>query len=149
MAKYGVIICPRCGMAKGVETRRKTTTCQCGREIKVHKRNVKYQTESPIELAQIVAEVNAALRGGGVRPPARRAPVAARSPILDKALSAKTPGDRLRTMAEELSKKRGDFAVDDLKPLAASMGKTPESILRTLIDAGMIYEVGPGRYRSV
>jgi hypothetical protein len=136
-------------MAKGVETKRKTTTCQCGREIKVHKRNVKYQSDSPIELAQTVAEVNAALRGGGTRPPVRRVKQPVRSPILDKAMSAKTPVDRLRTMAEELTKKSGDFGTDDLKPLAASMGKSPEAILRMMLDAGMVYESSPGRYTSV
>jgi len=136
-------------MAKGVETRRKTTTCQCGREIKVHKRNVKYQTESPIELAQTVAEVNAALKGGGTRPPVRRTKQPARSPILDKAMSAKTPFDRLRIMAEELSRKYEDFGVDDLKPLAASMGKSPEAILKMMLDAGMIYESSPSRYKPV
>jgi len=134
-------------MAKGVETKRKTTTCQCGREIKVHKRNVKYLTDSPIELAQNVADVNAALRGGGTRPPARKAPGPARSPILDKALSAKTPADKLRVMAEELLKRSSDFGTDDLKPIAASMGKTPDTIVKMMLDAGMIYESSPGRYR--
>ncbi len=134
-------------MAKGVETRRKTTTCQCGREIKVHKRNVKYLTDSPLELAQTVGEVNAALRGGGTRPPVRKAPRPARSPILDKALSAKTPADKLRTMAEGLSRKSGDFSAEDLKPIADSMGKKPESIVKMMLDAGMIYESSPGRYR--
>jgi hypothetical protein len=147
--RYGVIVCPRCGMAKGVETRSKTTTCQCGRKIKLYKRNVKYQTESPIELAQTVAEVNAALQGGGARPPVRRAKPPARSPILDKAMSAKTPADRLRTMAEELSRKDGDFGVEDLKPLVNSMGRSPETVIKMMLEAGMIYESSPGRYRSV
>ena len=134
-------------MAKGVETRRKTTTCPCGREIKVHKRNVKYLTDSPIELAQTVADVNAALRGGGTRPPVRKAPRQARSPILDKAMSGKTPADKLRIVAEELLKKSGDFGEEDLKPVAASMRKTPEAIAKMMLDAGMIFESSPGRYR--
>ncbi len=136
-------------MAKGVETRRKTTTCQCGREIKVHKRNVKYLTESPIELAQTVGEVNAALRGGGARPPAHRAKTPPRSPILDKAMAAKTPVDRLRTMAEELSRESGDFGTNDLKPLAATMGKSPEAILKMMLDAGLVYESKADRFKSV
>ncbi len=133
-------------MAKGVETKRKTTTCQCGREIKVRKRNVKYLTDSPIELAQTVAEVNAALRGGGARPPMRKTP-SARSPILDKAMTAKTPAERLRTMAEELLKKSRDFGADDLKPMADTMRKTPEAVVKMMLDTGMIYESSPGRYR--
>ncbi len=134
-------------MAKGVETRRKTTTCQCGREIKVHKRNVKYLTESPIELAQTVAEVNAALRGGGTRPPVHKPTRPPRSPILDKALLAKTPADKLRTMAEELLKKSSDFSADDLKPIADAMGKSSDAIIGMMLDAGMIYESSPGKYR--
>jgi len=136
-------------MAKGVETRRKTTTCHCGREIKVHKRNVKYQTDSPIELAQTVAEVNAALRGGGTRPPSRRASAPSRPPILDKVMAAKTPADRLRTIAEELTKKSKEFGADDLKPIALSMGKTPDAILKTMLENGLIYESSQGRYRLV
>jgi len=133
-------------MAKGVETKRKTTTCQCGREIKVHRRSVKYQTDSPMELAETVAEVNAALRGGGAKPPARRKPKA-RSPILDKAMSAKTPAERLRTVAEALLKKSKDFGIDDLKPIAGRMGKTPEALLKMMLESGMVYESSAGRYR--
>jgi len=136
-------------MAKGVETKRKTTTCHCGREIKVHKRNVKYHTDSPIELAQTVAEVNAALRGGGTRPPPRKAKQPTRSPILDKAMSAKTPADRMRTMAEELSRKQHDFGPEDLKPLAAAMGKDADTILRMMLDAGIVFESSAGRYKLV
>ncbi len=133
-------------MAKGVETKRKTTTCQCGREIKVYKRNVKYLTDSPLELAETVAQVNAALRGGGARPPPRK-PARPRSPMLDKAMSAKTQADKLRTMAEELLKKAEDFDAEDLKPIAESMGKTTEKVVEMMLDSGMIYESSPGRYR--
>ena len=61
--KYGVIVCPSCGKAKGVEAEKKTTTCQCGREIELSRVKLHYSTDSPMELADAVAQANALIAG--------------------------------------------------------------------------------------
>lgn len=149
--KYGVIVCPKCGMAKGVEAARKTTTCPCGRQIRVHRARLKYPTDSPKTLADTVGKVNAALRGAGKMPTQRRRGKGGtyRS-ISEKAMAAKGTLERLKTIAVELTNSRGEFTLDDFRKVAPKVGRdTPERTLARLQEQGVIYEVSDGRYRAV
>ncbi len=58
---YGVVVCPRCKRAKGVDLKQKTTSCSCGFEIRVLPVRVKARAETARELAPLVARVNAEL----------------------------------------------------------------------------------------
>lgn len=148
--KYGVIVCPKCGRARGVESAKKTTTCQCGREIKLSRMKLRFMTDSPHELAESVAAVNAALKGGGPMPsakkPKRKSPYL---PVSEKVATIKDPLERARAMVAELSAQKKEFDVDDVKKIAVMIGKeTPENLVAKLLNLGIIYEVGPGRYRA-
>ncbi len=149
--KYGVIICPRCGMAKGVETRRKTTTCQCGREIKLRRMKLRFQTDSPMELAQSVARANAAIRGGEQLPPEKkprkREPY---SVIAERSQHPKDPVERMQVIARALSDLKGEFTEEDLGKVLQSLGKgSPKDMVRKLQELNLIYEASEGKYRSV
>jgi len=149
--KYGVIVCPRCGMARGVETSRKTTTCQCGREIKLARVKYHFRTDSPSELAEAVGKANAALRGRGQMPSlrkrARRGPY---SRAAERARLAKDPLDRLRIIAASLTELKSEFDIDDLRHVAASFSKeSAEELLARMIEHNIVYERGDGRYRAV
>lgn len=149
--RYAVIICPKCGKARGVESGRKTTTCNCGREIKVARVKFLYETDSPSELAKAVAEANEQL-GGGHRPKVRRKP-SHRDPyarLAERARAIKDPLERMRAIAVELSSMLGEFGYDDVKRAAALVGKeSPEDIISRLKEHGLIFEVSEGSYRSV
>src|SRR5256885_17123445 len=74
---YGVIVCPRCKRAKGVDLKQKTTTCACGFEIHVAPSRVRARADTARELASLVGQVSAELAGGlaayrKVAAPARR-----------------------------------------------------------------------------
>jgi len=149
--KYGVIVCPRCGMAKGVETRRKTTTCQCGREIKLRRMKLRFQTDSPKELAESVANANAAIRGGEQMPPEkRRRKKEPYSVIAERSQQAKDPVQRLHEVAQALTDLKGEFTEEDLGKVLVSLGKgSPKQTLQKLQQLNLVYETSEGKFRAV
>jgi secreted Zn-dependent insulinase-like peptidase len=150
-ARYGVIVCPRCGMAKGVEADKKTTTCQCGRDIDMKRVKLMFLTDSPLELASSVAKANASLRGGGQMPSEKKSrkkdPYAE---IAEKAKPIKDPLERMKMVSAELSRFKQDFTMDDLRKVASILGKdSPEDMLARLLEHNLVYEVSEGAYRAV
>lgn len=149
--KYGVIICPKCGRARGVEAGKKTTTCQCGREMNLSRVKLKFPTESPMELAKIVGQVNEALAEGEPMPsapkPRRKSPA---SRVAERAKSIKDPLERMRVIAEELTALKQEFTLADLRKVAGMIGKdSAEDMLARLLEHNLVYETQEGSYRSV
>jgi hypothetical protein len=148
---YGVVVCPKCGRARGVESVRKTVTCQCGRVIKVGRMKLKYPTNSPLELAEIVAKVNAALKGGEPMPKAKKKRKAdPYSAIYEKARGIKDPLERMRAVVSELTSLKSVMDIEDINRLAAIIGeKSPEELLSKLLESGLVYESAPGKFKAV
>jgi hypothetical protein len=149
--KYGLIVCPKCGMAKGVEANRKTTTCQCGREIKMSSVKLMFQTDSPMELADSVAMANASLRGEEhlvvEKKGKKKDPYFV---ISERAKPIKDPLERMRVVARELTALKVEFTFEDMRKVAAIVGKdSPEDMIARLKEHNLIYETGDGKYRSV
>lgn len=149
--KYGVIVCPRCGMAKGVQADKKTTTCQCGREINLRRMRLKFMTDSPSELAASVAAVNAAIRGGGAMPTEKKKrkkePYAV---IAERSLQAKDPVAKLNEIAKALTSLKGEFTEEDFGKVIQSIGKgSPEKAITKLRQLNLIYETSEGKFRAV
>lgn len=149
--RYGVIVCPKCGMAKGVEADKKTTTCQCGRDIDMKRVKIMLLTDSPLELADLVAKANASLRGGGPMPSEKKSRKKDQyAAIANKAKSIKDPLERMKVVSSELSRLKQDFTIDDLRKVAAILGKdSPEDMLARLLEHNLVYEVLEGTYRAV
>jgi hypothetical protein len=62
--KFGVIVCPRCKRAKGVDLSCRTTKCsRCGRILKLEVLKIFYRTDSSEKLRQAIGFVNAELDG--------------------------------------------------------------------------------------
>ncbi len=149
--KYGLLVCPKCGMAKGVEASKKTTTCQCGREIDLRRVKLKYVTDSPLELAESVAKANAALRGGQQLPPERKP--RKKDPffvIAERAQSIKDPVERMKVIAKGLTDLKGAFGVDDVRRVVSILGKgSAEDVIKVLQEHNLVYETADGRFRAV
>src|SRR5439155_1005822 len=64
LSMYGVVVCPRCKRAKGVNLKQKTTTCQCGFEIYVVPARIRARAVTARELAPLVGQVSAEIAGG-------------------------------------------------------------------------------------
>ena len=62
--KYGVIVCPNCKTAKGVDLSYKTTKCiNCNKKLILHKLKILYKTNSEEELRQALGLINAEMDG--------------------------------------------------------------------------------------
>ena len=85
---YGVVVCPRCKRAKGVDLKQKTTACSCGFEIRVVPARVRARASTPRELAPLVGQVNAELAGGAqvvaqtLAPPQKARPRHVHAPVI-------------------------------------------------------------------
>jgi hypothetical protein len=149
--KYGLLICPRCGMAKGVEASRKTTTCQCGREIDLRRVKLRYTTDSPLELADSVAKANAALRGGQQLPPEKRP--RRKDPffvIAERAKLVKDPVERMKVIAKGLTDLKSSFGVEDVRRVVVLLGKgSAEDVIKVLQEHNLVYETADGRFKAV
>lgn len=153
---YGVVVCPRCKRAKGVDLKQKTTVCSCGFEIRVLPARVRARAETARELAPLVARVNAEIAGGlrvverDLAPPKR-----ARIRDVHARVVAAVPrqGDRstrIRAAALELTKELQVFSLEDWTKVLAGLGiPEPEAALDALIRNNAVFQPKEGFYRTV
>ena len=153
---YGVVVCPRCRKAKGVDLKQKTTTCSCGFDIRVVPARVRGRATTARELAPLVGQVNAELAGGAKE--VRRAFAPPKKPRLREVhtrIIAAVPkrGDRssrMRAAAVELTNELELFTRDDWIQVLEGLGlPDAEGALAVLLDANVVFEPKPGFYRVV
>ena len=150
--KFGVIVCPACGRAKGVETCRKTTTCQCGREMKLSRIKIHYETDSHRELAGAVAQANSLLASGEVWPqkPKRKGRKGTYAEVARQAMLVKDPVERLTAIAQQLASLKGEFGPEDVGKVAAHMDNiSADEMVARLQELGLVYLTADGRFRVV
>ncbi len=153
---YGVVVCPRCKRAKGVDLKQKTTSCSCGLEIRVVPARVKIRAETARELVPLVARASAEL-AGGLRIVERDAAPRRRRRIRDvhARIAAAVPkeGDRanrVRAAAFELTKELQLFTQEDWAKVLADLGiPEPEAALDALIRSNAVFQPKEGFYRTV
>lgn len=64
-ARYGVVVCPKCRHAHGLELKSKSTTCgRCGSRNETRRLHVLYRTDDPERLRSAVGVVEARVTGG-------------------------------------------------------------------------------------
>jgi len=153
---YGVLVCPRCKRAKGVDLRQKTTTCACGFEIRVIPARVKARAETARELARLVGQVSADIAGGGEAYRTATAPIRrkrSRDVHLRVVAVASKRSDRvgrLRAAATELTRELEVFSLDDWERVLGGLGiPRAEIALATLVRDNVVFEPKTGFYRAV
>jgi len=153
---YGVVVCPRCRRAKGVDLSRKTTRCACGFEIRVVPAKVRARAASARELTPLVAQVNAELAGGlreyqkAAAPQRRRRSRDVHLRVAGVAARAGDRAHRVRAAAVELTRELGVFSIEDWARVLAALGiPDPESTLDELVRTSVVYEPKAGFYRAV
>lgn len=150
--KYGLVICPSCGKARGVETSKKTSTCPCGRQGRLYKSQLKYRTDSPLELAEMVAQANSQLAGGKKfrRPRSSKGTKDPFARVAERAKGLRDPAEAAEAVVRGLTVELGDFSVEDLRQVLLLLGKgSPEEMIPRLVDNNLVFEVSEGRYRSI
>lgn len=153
---FGVVICPRCRRAKGVDLKQKTTNCQCGFTINLSLARIVGRVEHHRDLAPFVARVSAEIAGGsrgfglglGRRPKRRADDVHAR--VVEKARKAGDRAHKIKSAAIELSKEIVVFSFEYLKSVLHSLGiGDAEGALAYLIREGILFEPMAGYYKAV
>ena len=156
LSMYGVVVCPRCKRAKGVDLKQKTTICMCGFDIRIAPASVRGRAHTARELAPLVGEVNAEIAGGldtyrKAAGPARRK--RSRDVHLRVVGIASKPRDRLsrlRAAAVELTRELEVFSLADWSRVCAGLGiPRPEEALAMLVRANFVMEPKDGFYRAV
>ncbi len=153
---FGVVVCPRCHRAKGVDLKQKTTTCSCGFMIRVVPSRVRGRAATGRELAPLVGQVNAELAGAAKTVQKLLAPhKKARPRDVHARVVAAVParGDRsakVRAAAVELTNELELFTRDDWARVLDGLGiSEADGALETLLSANVVFEPKPGFYRVV
>jgi len=153
---FGVVVCPRCHRAKGVELSKKTTSCSCGFEIQIVPARVRARVGTERELIDAVRRVSAELAGGlaeyerAVQPRKKKRVGDVHARVAAAAMKAGDRAHRIRAAAIELSKELEVFSYRDLRDVLLSLGipEVDES-LDELLRANVVYEPREGFYRAV
>jgi len=62
--RFGIVACPKCKKAKGVNLSCKTTRCiRCGKLLMLEKLRILYETDSEQKLRQTLGLINAEMDG--------------------------------------------------------------------------------------
>ena len=153
---YGVIVCPRCKRAKGVDLKQKTTTCSCGFEIRVVPARIKGRAATARELAPLVGQVNAELAGGAkevqklLAPRKRMRPQEVHARVIATIQDRGDRATKVRAAAFELTNELELFTGDDWSKVLEGIGiPDPDGALAALLDANVVFEPKPGFYRVV
>ena len=156
MTMYGVVVCPRCKRAKGVDLKQKTTTCLCGFEIRVVPSRVRARANTARELAPLVGEVSAEIAGGlkayreAAAPVRRIRPRDVHLRVIGIASKARDRANRVRAAAVELTRELEVFSMPDWERVLAGLGiPHPEEALAALVRANLVLEPTSGFYRAV
>ena len=153
---YGVVVCPRCKRAKGVDLKQKTTTCACGFEIRVIPSKVRARAQTARDLAPLVGRVSAELAGGmktyeAAMAPARRTRTRdVHTRVVAIAMKPRDRTTRLRLAALELTKELEVFSLADWTRVLDGLGiPDSEAALAALVHDNVVYEPKRGFYRTV
>lgn len=153
---FGVVVCPRCKKAKGVELSKKTTTCACGFEIRVVPSRIRARAPTARELADLVGQANAELAGGleayrrAATPGTRRRSRDVHARVVAAAANAGDRARRIHAAAVELTRELDVFSRGDWDRVLEGLGiPHPDEALEGLIEIREVYEPKPGFYRAV
>ena len=153
---YGVVVCPRCKRAKGVNLKQKTTTCQCGFEIYVVPARIRARAVTARELAPLVGQVSAEIAGGTGEYRRARAPAPRKRSryvhlrVIGIAAKARDRRSRVRSAAIELTRELEVFSMADWERVLAGLGiPNPAQALATLMQENTVFEPKAGFFRAV
>jgi hypothetical protein len=149
---FGVIICPRCNRARGVDLSVKTSKCPgCGLHSEVDRMHIYFQTDNELELAEAVRRVGTRMQHsiedyGDDVVLARQATEEQRKRSKNQSLDF----DGMVVVARSLDSESG-FGLEELKEALTKEGYDldPARIASVMLNEGIVYEPRPGRFRPL
>jgi hypothetical protein len=149
---YGVVICPRCNRARGVDLSVKTSKCPgCGLHSEVDRMRTYFQTDNEQELAEAVRRTSSRLQHsiedyGEDVVIARQAAEEQRKRTKNQSLDF----DGMVLIARSFPPESG-FDLEELKEALTKAGydADPAKIASVMLNEGIVYEPKPGRFRPL
>lgn len=163
MAKFGVIVCPKCQRAKGVNLESKTTKCpNCNKHLTISKLKVFHETNSEQDLVAAVGKVNVTLSNGLSGYEDAIAELESKKTIITdltpykriamKVNDIKNLHNKFETIAIHLNNELGEFSDNDFKKVLEELGASDIDIdaeIKKLLNKNTIYEPKLGKYKIV
>ena len=150
---FGIVVCPRCNRAQGVDLEKKTTTCDCGFAIRIAKSRTPFETSNARELAKAVGRIQAELHGGTKAVEAAPRPKKRSKDAFARVIAEAHRGDRrqrMRIAAEGLAREFVLFTAEDWREVAQALAiPNPSRALEELVRGNVLYEPRPGYFRTV
>jgi len=148
---FGVIVCPKCHRARGVELPSKSAMCvHCGRAIDVTKAKVYFKTASQEELGLAVKKMSESLAVDIDKYPAERKRKARIVDERSKVQKVKMNEEELRELALRMTREKGEFDLLDLMgALKLKDLDDATEIVETMLAAGIIYEPRSERFKAL
>jgi hypothetical protein len=149
---FGVIICPRCNRARGVDLSVKTSKCPgCGHHSEVDRMRIYFQTDNEQELAEAVRRTSSRMQHsiedyGEDVILARQATEEQRKKTKNQSLDF----DGMVMIAHAITSESG-FGLDELKDALIKEGydQDPAKIASVMLNEGIVYEPRPGRFKPL
>ena len=156
--KFGVVVCPNCNRAVGINLNVKSTKCRrCNQGLNPKSRKVLFETNSERELAQAVGQANLKIQNGADE----YQDLLKDLELEDEHTIFEQDGlyvydqsvdiyKQLIGSASDLSKQFTDFSIDDFGKVLECLGLNPEDsekYIAQLVSNGIIYEPRIGFYR--
>ena len=112
---------------------------------------IKFETDSPRELADMIGQANEQLlTGKKFRRRKAKEPEDPCVRVAKTSMALKDPVQRGEAIARGLTDELGDFGLEELRAVLSVLGSNdPEGFVRRLMEANIVYEVDEGRYRAV
>ncbi len=148
--RYGIVVCTKCGLARAVDLKNKTTGCShCGKRLTLSKMRLYYKTNSMSELTWAVGRMNARSAGSEI-PEEQERETDTYGKIAKEVKEGGTRRERLLIMATMLTREFGSFGTEELERIkdVTDLGEPGEMVddLRKLRE---IYEPEEGRFVMV
>jgi len=148
--RYAVIVCPHCAMPIGADLQKQTMTCLCGQTIELLRIKPKFVSNSPSKVAEAVAHAKSQAADGKMDMPKPAPPKGKLGKIAAKAREIKDTQERLAHIANELTKMKREFSIEDLEKVHELIGKeSANDMLVAMREGGLVFECGKGKYKAV
>jgi hypothetical protein len=149
---YGVVVCPKCNRARGVDLSVKTSKCPgCGLHSEVERLRTYFQTENEQELAEAVRRTSSRMQHsiedyGEDVVVARQAAEEQRRKSKNQSLDF----DGMVLIARSFQSESG-FDLEELRAVLTEAGydADPAKIASVMLNEGIVYEPRPGRFRPL
>lgn len=121
--KYGIIVCQNCKYAKAVDLSNKTAKCShCGKNLKIKKMKVYFESGSQKETSWAVGRLNAKLKKGELPEEEKETEKSPYMKAKEQASAGDNEKERIVIMARVLTREMGSFGIDDLEKICDIMG---------------------------